>query len=158
MSWSESMIVITRQLVNDAGATSTYSDDRLEELLATAAILVMMEVDFATTYTITLSSPYVTPDPNTDMNFIALVSLKAACLILMGEWNTAAGKAMSVRDGPSAIDSTGIAKNKQVVSQTVCKQYTDAVFSYAYGDGSVGQAIVGPYASGSASVPESFFS
>ena len=145
MLWQDVVIPIIRGLINDMGPTYTYADNRIEELVLISSILMLNDIDFNTTYTINITSSTITPDPSTDQDFVALVALKTSCLILNGEYKTAADGAVSHRDAASSLDATGVANHKKILSEKACGDYEKAKKSYIIGDGMLGRAIVSPY-------------
>lgn len=153
MSWQANMVPIVRGLIFDLNTPYTYSCTRLKELICVAAVLTIQEVDFSTSYTINLGAVSITPDPSDagDEDFEALVSLKTACLISQGEHREAAKKAISVKDGPSFVDTKDKAKHLGVLAEGACSAYAKAKLDYQVGDGSLGRAIVGPYNAGNSS-------
>lgn len=151
MAWADVMIPIVRGLVFDLETPYTYSDARLTTLIVTAAALVVSTVDFGTSYTVDTANETIVPDPSADDDFVALVSLKAACIISQGEARDAARKAISVKDGPSFIDTKDRAKHLYELAKDVCEKYQKAEIAYKVGDGSIGRAIVSPYATGAMS-------
>lgn len=148
MAWLDDAITILRNVIGDDVSPYSYSDSRLEEILGSASSFVISEISFDSAYVVDVSIPEVTPDPSGDNSFIALVVLKAACIIGCAEHRNASRKAMSFRDGPSSIDGRGVADHAKFVAQDLCKKYEDAKFDYVFGDGSLGVAIIGPYTGG----------
>jgi hypothetical protein len=53
--------------------------------------------------------------------------------------------AVSVKDGPSFVDTKERAKHLGQVAGDACKKYEDARVNYQIGDGTLGRAIVSPY-------------
>jgi hypothetical protein len=152
MSWKNDVTKIVRALINDLDGT-TYADSRIEEVAIVAAYKVYSEISFNNTYTITLSTETISPDPtsNSDNDFISLVALKAACIFLRSEAKTQASSAISMTDGPSSISLKGVYEALKSEADDVCKKYDEAKNQYAF-NGSVGLAILGPYAPGSGNV------
>ena len=74
-----------------------------------------------------LLDPSVTPDPtDTDTKddpFIALACLRAACIVIGSEIRKESGNAISIKDGPSAIDLRGVTSTLTVLYQDLCKKY-----------------------------------
>jgi hypothetical protein len=155
MSWQGQMSTIVRYLINDTDSENySFSDNRLETSILVAAQLVISEVDFANAYSINVESCLLSPDPTDaatkDNDFITLVSLKSACIILGGEVKKEAANAVSIKDGVSAIDTRGIAQTLLVLHKDMCSKYEEAVFNYESGESSSsGQAILSPYSPGS---------
>jgi len=148
MSWQSTMVAIVRGLIFDVTAPYAYSNTRLEELISISAVLVIQEVDFSTSYAVDLSAVTITPDPVSDDDFVALVCLRTACLISQGEHRDAAKRAISVKDGPAFVDTKDRARHLGDLAEGACTAYSRAKINYQIGDGSLGRAIVGPYAAG----------
>jgi len=142
------MVPIVRGLIFDLVQPYSYSDTRLEELIAISAVLVIQEVSFDTSYTVDINAVSIAPDPAADDDFVALVSLRTACLISQGEHRDAAKKAISVKDGPAFVDTKDRAKHLGGLAENACVAYSRSKLNYQVGDGSLGRSIVGPYNSG----------
>lgn len=153
MAWTTEMVTIVRGLINDMVSPYSYSDERLQQLICVGAVLTIQDVDFGTSYAVDLSAFTITPDPSVadDADFEALVSIRTACLIAQGEHKDAAKKAISVKDGPSFVDTKDRAKHLEVIADDACSAYDRAKINYQIGDGSLGRAIVGPYNAGQSS-------
>ena len=148
------MTTIVRHLVNDVDASSyTFATDRLEITILVAAQLLKMNVDFNNEYDINVESSILSPDPTDadtkDDPFVALACLRAACIIIGSEIRKESGNAISIKDGPSAIDLRGVTQTLTVLYQDLCKKYEDALLDYRAGNSVVGQSILGPYSPGS---------
>jgi|TARA_R110000744_G_scaffold29889_2_gene71073 hypothetical protein len=148
------MTTIVRHLVNDVDSSSyTFSTDRLETTILVAAQLMIMNVDFNNTYDINVETSTLSPDPtDTDTKddpFIALACLRAACIIVGSEIRKESGNAISIKDGPSAIDLRGVTSTLIVIYQDLCKKYEEALLDYRAGNSVSGQSILGPYSPGS---------
>jgi hypothetical protein len=127
------MTTIVRHLVNDIDSSSyTFATDRVETTILVAAQLMIMNVDFNNTYEIN-----------------ALACLRSACIIIGSEIRKESGNAISIKDGPSAIDLRGVTNTLTVLYQDLCKKYEDALLDYRAGNSVVGQSVLGPYSPGS---------
>ena len=162
MPWQNEMKVIIRHLVNDLDSSSyTFTDSRLEEAVLVSAQLASLEIDFENTYTIDVDSVSLSPDPTTtgskDDSFINLVSLKTAHMLLGSELKTDSLNAISLRDGPSALDLRGIVAGLKILFDDINKRYDEAIMQYKL-NGVVGQAILGPYSPGSDSIARTYLS
>ena len=151
-----------RHLVNDLNSSDyTFTDDRLEEAILVSAQLSALEIDFENSYTIDVDSLTLTPDPtdssNKDDSFINLVSLKTSQMLLGSELKTHSLNAISLRDGPSALDLRGIVTGLKILFDDINKRYEEAKTQYKL-DGVVGQAILGPYSPGSDAVARTHLS
>ena len=154
MSWQGSMTTIVRHLINDIDSTSyTFSTDRVETTILVAAQLLIMNVDFNNDYDINVEAVTLSPDPtDTDTKddpFIALACLRAACIVIGSEIRKEAGNAISIKDGPSAIDLRGVTSTLTVLYQDLCKKYDESLIDYRAGNSVSGQSILGPYSPGS---------
>ena len=91
------------------------------------------------------------PDPYTtnDVDFSTLTVYKAACILLGSEVKTEAANAISIKDGPSAIDLRGVTQSLSVLYGDLCKKYDGLLSTYQYNNTLVGQAVLGPYSPGS---------
>lgn len=152
MAWQSEMNTIVRYLVDDTDSSNfTFSDERVETTILVAAQLVRKELDFNSDYTINIDGTTITPDPTDDPrdeNFVNLVSLKAACIILNSQYKTNSLNAVKVIDGPSTIDMTKAADGLKAAADSICEQYEKAKKAHQLG-GVVGQAILTPYSPGS---------
>jgi hypothetical protein len=129
----------------------SYADDRLEETVLVSAQLILNYVDFDNTFTVDVDGLSLAPDPTEgtkDNSFINIVCTKAACVILSSELRTHSLNSISISDGPSRIDMTGIVKNLQVAQQDMCAKSEDAIMQHKAGNSIAGQAILGPYSPG----------
>ena len=154
MSWQGQMSTIVRYLVDDIDSSSyKYSDDRVETTLLVAAQLASLQADFTTTYTINVEGCSLSPDPTDtatkDDAFINLVCLKATCVMLGSEIRSESGNAISIKDGPSAIDLRGVTSTLTMLYKDMCEKYDKMLLDYRLGNSIAGQAILGPYSPGS---------
>ena len=154
MSWQGNTIAVVRQLIGDTDSTAyTYSDTRIEQTVLTAAMLVNTNTNFVNTYTIDIAGCSISPDPtDTDTKddpFVALISLKAACIIVGSEVRKESGNAISIKDGPSAIDLRGVTDTLLKLYKNLCDKFEETLFQYRAGDSVAGQAILTPYSPGS---------
>lgn len=147
MAWTTTLITMIRALINDLDTPYTYSNDRLQQLAVIAAVLVLQEVDFSRSYTVSIDDKTISPDPTSvsDSDFQVLVALRTSCMITHDEYRVAAKQAISFKDGPSSMDAKGSADHKAKLASEVCQKYEDAKRQYQRGDGIIGEAIVGPY-------------
>ena len=155
MPWQNEMKVIVRHLVNDLDSSDyTFTDSRLEEAVLVSAQLASLEIDFDNTYAIDVDSVSLSPDPtsgNKDDSFINLVCLKTAQMLLGSELKTHSLNAISLKDGPSALDLRGIVSGLKILCDDINKKYEEATTQYKL-NGVVVQAILGPYSPGSDAV------
>ena len=150
MSWQGQMCTIVRHLINDVDpAAYTFTPSRIETTILVASQLLIMNVDFNNTYTINIEGNTLSPDPTDDGTkddpFITLASLRAACIILGSEIRKESGNAISIKDGPSAIDLRGVTQTLTVLYKDLCEKYEQALVEYRAGNSVTGQSILGPY-------------
>jgi len=147
MAWQDDMVSMLRVVIDDAGSNPEYTNARLEEVITVAAHFTKKDVDFDSDYTISISDVSITPDPITgkDYPFVNLVTLRAACLLANSEYKTAGVRAVSVRDGSSAIDQRGVADSRKNWRDMICQDYARAEREYRMGNSQAGEAIIGPY-------------
>jgi len=154
MSWEGQMTTVVRHMIDDVDDTNyTYTDARLEKALLVSAQLTVMNVDFPNVYTINIEECSLSPDPTDtatkDDAFIALICLRTACLILGGEIRSESGNAISIKDGPSAIDLRGVTQTLSSLYKDICARYDQLLLEYRAGSSVAGTAILGPYSPGS---------
>jgi hypothetical protein len=128
MSWTDTLVPMLRNLVGDTDSTS-YTDCRLEQILAVAAQLVIGEVSFDIDYTIDIDAVTIIPDPisNSDDMFINLVSLKASCILMRSEMKTAASKeGILIKDGMGSLEVRGGFKAHLDMAKSFCDAYEKA--------------------------------
>lgn len=152
MAWQDQMTIILRSLINDLDDSPyTYADARLQTILLVSARLMLINVDFANSYTVDVTNATLTPDPTDpatqDDAFVVLTSLRAACIILGNEIKAESGNAISIKDGPSAIDLRGVTGTLTTLYKDLSSRYEELLLEYRAGNSVAGQAILGPYSS-----------
>jgi hypothetical protein len=78
-------------------------------------------------------------------------------MLIGSELKTHSYNAITLRDGPSSLNLTGIVTGLKILFEDINKRYEEAVIQYKL-NGVVGQAILGPYAPGSDSVARTHMS
>ncbi len=153
MSWQGQMGTIVRALINDTDPENyTYSNNRIESTILVAAQLSQINANFAAKYEVNVETCQLKPDPTDDPEdtaFITLVSLKAACIIVSGEYKKAADCAIYVKDGPSALDKRGVPAALAMTQNDLCSRYEQLLLEYRAGNSIAGTSILGPYSAGS---------
>lgn len=171
MAWQDTMVPMVRQLISDFGATQTYADDRIESAIITAGFIVSHDYSFSTDYTFDLVDHDISPDPThpdtKDNLAVALIVLKAACILTVNSYQTAVAGGISVRDGDTAISTTqGFGGYADIIKTGPCAAYKDLIDRVTIrGAMSKGRAVLSPYGIGNAAwgkipgyEPRSFFS
>ena len=123
------MVIMVRHLIDDTTAPYTYTDDRLRTALIVSGIYVDNEYNFSTTYTFDLESLDISPDPAATATYdgiaMALITLKAACMIDINRYQTGVGNGIRVQDGDSMVDTTGSFKGfSDIIALGPCASYT----------------------------------
>lgn len=158
MSWQGQLGTIVRYLINDIDPSDyKYSDQRIETSILVAGKMMLMSIDFRNTYSINVESCVLTPDPTDsdtmDDPFTTLTCLRAACMIIGGEIRSESGNAISIKDGPSAIDLRGVSQTLTILYKDLCDKYEKLLLEYkstgGVGGTNPGEAILGPYSPGS---------
>jgi hypothetical protein len=106
--WTGAMITMLRVLIDDNAyqGSYVYTDPRLRELLAVAAMYVVQDITFSTTYAIDVVGCTISPDPYTagDVVFQNMVVMKAACLIDHGTFRQKAfTSGLEAKCGPATM-------------------------------------------------------
>ena len=65
------------------------------------------------------------------------------------EIRSESGNAISIKDGPSAIDLRGVTSTLTKLYEDLCEKYDKMLIDYRTGNSIAGQAILGPYSPGS---------
>ncbi len=153
MSWQGQMGTIVRYLVDDTDSSNyEYSPHRIETTILVAAQLSQMNLDFPNAYNVNVENCTLEPDPTVDPEdqaFITLISLRSACIIIGSQIRSESGNAISIKDGPSAIDLRGVTQTLALLYKDLCDKYAQAEMEYRAGNGLAGTAILGPYSPGS---------
>lgn len=154
MAFADVLIPMVRNLIGDTSDTPTYEDERIEQAIITAGLIVSQEYQFDADYIFDFVSSDISPDPTSsstlDNKFIALVALKAACMLSLNTYQTAVGQGISVRDGDSAIDTTtGFGGYRDIINLGPCASYNKLLNTLISAKSmSGGKAVFGPYSHG----------
>ena len=150
MPWKIDLVLMLRSLIGDLD-NAKFTDERLKQILVFGAYNVVNDADFSQTYSVDVGEVTIAPDPisQNDTDFTTLTVYKSACILLGSEVKTEAANAISIKDGPSAIDLRGVTQNLNMMYQDFCKKYDDLLKTYQYNNTLVGQAVLGPYSPGS---------
>ena len=150
MPWNIDLVLMLRSIIGDLDK-SKFTDERLKQILVVGAYNVLNDADFSETYTVNVAEISISPDPisQSDTDFTTLTVYKSACILLGSEVKTEAANAISIKDGPSAIDLRGVTANLTNLYNDLCAKYDALLKTYQYNNTLVGQAILGPYSPGS---------
>lgn len=149
MTWQTNCVTVTRSLINDILAPYTYSDDRLTDVVNSASLITTRETPvFAEKYTITIDGTNwsISPDPISDMDFTLMTSLKAACLVDMGDMrNRAKIAGVSARLGPASIGGGGVNGFMDVIKLGSCNTYQLLQNNLQFQSEYICRAILSPF-------------
>tara|TARA_Y100000004_G_scaffold85804_1_gene96234 strand:+ start:302 stop:802 length:501 start_codon:yes stop_codon:yes gene_type:complete len=155
MPWQMDMILMLRSVIGDLDETK-YTDERLKQVLMVGAYNVQNDAAFPNSYTVNVGQVSITPDPvdEGDSDFTILTVYKTACILIGSEVKSESANAISIKDGPSAIDLRGVSGSLLALYKDICSKYQSLLDTYRWeqgnGDGTpVGTAILGPYSPGS---------
>jgi hypothetical protein len=155
-TWQSTSEFMLRTMLNDAGCSSTtYSPERLEQLLITAAYFLPNEVNFNTAYTINVEASTISPNPinETDdgTDFISFMVLKAACMVDEGNFRSAALlQGVKARCGPAVLETSSHGQYlMSLLLHGPCKTFLTLKEEYNFGyDGSrILRAVMSPFVS-----------
>ena len=63
-TWQNTSLIMLRTMLNDAGCGETkYTNNRLENLLITAAYFLPIDINFNSTYIVDVEKNTISPDP-----------------------------------------------------------------------------------------------
>lgn len=155
MAWDTDLVMMVRVIVSDITSPQTYTDEYIKRVLITAGIQVDASFTFPQTYIYDISALTISPDPvvSIDSAFMALVPLKAACILTQGEFKQALGQGIKVRDGDSAIDtSVSFRGYRDILELGPCKAFDKLLLSLI-ASGGVGRSGVGKAVFGAHRIP-----
>lgn len=154
MSWQNDSETMLRIILNDAGCGEReFSDERLQDLLITAAYLLPIELNFSTSYSVDIDARTVSPSPDdsTDgKDFIAFMVLKAACLADQGKFRTAAlAQGVTARCGPAMIQTTNYGQYlATLLDRGPCASFAELTneYNFSYEGSRIIRAVMTPFA------------
>jgi len=155
MAWQETMTTMLRVVINDFETPYRYSDDRLQQTLAWAAIYVQTDIDLQNTYEVDIAEVTITPDPTTsdppDDVFTNFVVMKAACIIDEGSLRSSSLSAGIIAlAGPAKLDTKNYGSLMvDVINLTACQGYNELKHQYNFSDNMVNicRFVLTPYGS-----------
>lgn len=148
MSWDVDMVTMVRVLMKDGTVPYKYADEYLKQVIICAGFQVRQDIVLPYDYVFDLSALTITPDPMTsdDAVAIALLPLKAACILSQGEYIAATGRAIRVRDGDSQIDtSAGFKGFRDILELGPCLAYDKLRWRIQASSATAIGAIVGAF-------------
>jgi hypothetical protein len=161
MAWNTEIPMIVRVLINDMSDNPTYSDERLQQVIAVSAKYVQFDVVLDHTYNVDVINPAISPDPtdNNDDIFISLVSLKAACIIDQSALRTrAAAEGIRAALGPAMLSVNGSLDGFiAILDKGPCASYDELTSHWDVKEATAIRAILGPFV-GNKFDPRSLFS
>tara|TARA_E500000318_G_scaffold107878_1_gene117805 strand:- start:75 stop:614 length:540 start_codon:yes stop_codon:yes gene_type:complete len=151
MSWQLEIPIIVRVWINDLEDKPTYSDDRIQQVIAVAAQNVVREINLNEEYTIDVVNLTITPDPclasDKDNDFIALTALKSACILDQSTFRTkAVNEGIKSSLGPTTLHVQGNLKGYQTLLETgPCAIYSQLRTEFEVGNPNTCQAVLSPF-------------
>ena len=149
--WQDEMVLMFRVLINDMTSTPTYTDQRLEQILAVAALYVVQDITFDNTYTISIIPVSISPDPveANDSAFMNFVILRAACIADQGLLRSKALiSGLKARCGPAVLETMGHLDGfKELITIGPCAAYDKLKKSYIFGNAELIKAVLSPFVS-----------
>lgn len=147
MAWQNEVVPMLRILIADTDVEPEYSDTQLAEISVVAAKLIVKEIKFRNTYTITVSALTISPDPSTDEDFMNFMVLKAACLADHGQFRAKALlEGIRVNCGPTSLAVGGhLAGFKTLLEVGPCKTYEELKKQYLFSNNLAVRGIFGPF-------------
>lgn len=154
-TWQNTSLIMLRNMLNDAGCVDkTYTNQRLEQLLLTAAYFLPIDVNFSSDYVIDIEARTITPNPVNQSDgsaFINLMVLKAACLLDESNFRTAALlQGVSARCGPTSITTNAYGQYlRELLVEGPCKSYESLKerFNFSYDGSTILKAVMSPFVS-----------
>lgn len=152
MSWQDEAIPLLRTILNDAGCGgATFTESRLEDLLLASAHMIIQDIPFSTSYTVSISAGTISPDPASNVEFINFMVLKAACFSDEGTFRVRALAAgIEARCGPAMLRTMQhINGFETLLTEGPCKAYEQLKTDYVFGNTNVIKAVLSPFAGNS---------
>lgn len=146
--WNVELVNILRVLLDDFGTPSRHSDAYLQRVLVAAGVMVDQDIVLAQDYVFDVTAITISPDPCLVGDDVAkaLLPVRAACIVNLGNYTTAIRQGISVRDGDSAVDtSVGFRGFFDLIKMGACQTYKEMLFSATSAEsGANGGAVMGP--------------
>ena len=151
MSWQLEIPLITRVWINDLTDSPTYTDYRIQQVVAVAAQNVIREVSLSTDYTIDVVNLSITPDPaataTRDNDFIAFTALKSACILDQSTFRTkAVNEGIKTNLASASIQVQGNLRGyKVLLDQGPCAIYEKLRTEFEIGNPNICEAVLSPF-------------
>jgi hypothetical protein len=149
MSWNTEIPIIIRTLINDLEDPPMYSDERLLQSITVAAKYVQFDVVLQHQYDVNISAGTISPDPTEDKDeiFIALLSLKAACIVDQSTFRTkAATEGVRAALGPAQLSVAGSLNGwKTILDKGPCALYEELTSHWDVKDAAAVAVILSPF-------------
>jgi hypothetical protein len=149
MAWQQELTIIVRNLINDLSETPTYSDARIQQLLAVSAKYVQFDVTLDNKYEVNAVDSSISPDPTitNDSIFISLVCLKAACLVDQSTLRTKASlEGIRAALGSASLSVGGnLAGYKMILDYGPCSLYDELTSHWDVSNANAIHAIFSPF-------------
>lgn len=154
-SWKNTATIMLRTMLNDAGCGErTYSNQRLEELLITAAYFLPIDINFSSNYIVNVETVSIAPDPISQTDgpeFINFMVLRASCLTDEGNFrNSALLQGVQARCGPAVLNTSSYGQYlKELLTNGPCKVYEDLKneYNFSYEGSRIIRAVMSPFVS-----------
>lgn len=151
MSWQSEIVTIVRVWINDLGDSPTYSDSRIQQVIAVAAQNVIREISFTQAYTVDVVNETISPDPtltaSRDDDFVAFAAIKSACILDQSTFRTkAVNEGIRTSLSPASIDVRGNLRGYQTLLEIgPCAMYEKLRTEFEIGNPNVCQAVLSPF-------------
>ena len=154
-TWQNTSLIMLRTMLNDAGCGETkYTNNRLENLLITAAYFLPIDINFNSTYIVDVEKITISPDPiskDDGPEFINFMVLKAACIADEGNFrNSALLQGVKARCGPAVLETNSYGQYlKELLTNGPCKVYDELKdgYNFSYEGKKIITAVMSPFVS-----------
>jgi hypothetical protein len=149
VAWTDSTTIMLRYIIGDVNVPQAYSDSRLQQTLAIAAMFVDSEMNFSQPFVVDPVAITITPDPSIaptiDDWFTNLMVIKATQIILESELKALTAGALMFREFNSIVDRREGAKWLAQLLKDKIAEYSDARMRYQCAVRPSIASIIGPF-------------